>query len=352
MKNSVLILIFFITISTSWAQNKSNDFTVTDIYGIRHTLSEYQAQGKSVFLDFFTTSCVSCQVLSPIIDTVFRAFGCNCDNIVFLGINKFADDESVYDFTQEFGMSFPVASGIEGNGNEVFNIFNVNYTPYKILIDAANKILIDNMNIGQSTDLIDTLHYYGYTENICSCKEILRYSVNINTFEIFGIIDAGEKNITLELPEATNLNAIVSNFVISANSQASVNEIVQESGITTNDFSGGSLPYKITAADGSFSTWTVIVQTTSEFQLPTLSQISVYPNPISSNSVLQIHSNQSINTNFELFDVSGKKISGKQILLHSGFNRIMFSDMFSKLHKGFFILKIRTGTDYFIKIVF
>jgi thiol-disulfide isomerase/thioredoxin len=353
MKPNLLIFAFIFSFSNIWSQNKTIDFTVTDIYGNTHVLSDYQSKNKSVFIEFFSTGCGSCKIEGPIIDTVFRNFGCNYGNIVFLAMNQHTNNQGVYNFVQTYKMSFPAVSGLEGNGAAVFDTFNISYTPFKLLIDPQNKIRINDMLLYNSAFLADTLHFYGFTEKKCEGKDFFRYSILNDISDFQGIIDTTQKKISVNIPANISISEILSNFIISPNSKVYVNGILQISGKTYNDFSVGPLIYNIVAEDGTSQNWIISVNQTSDVVgIELFSDFKISSNPISENSLLNISSVKETPASIEILDISGKVISAKTINLDSGKNQIQFSEICQKLSKGFYILKISADKEYFSKIMY
>jgi hypothetical protein len=86
-------------------------------------------------------------------------------------------------------------------------------------------------------------------------KEITSFAIVVP--EGSGLIDVENRVIRARLPPGTNLSSLVAVFQITGAS-VSVNGVVQESGITANDFTL-PLPYVVTAEDGSMAAYTVKV---------------------------------------------------------------------------------------------
>ena len=72
-----------------------------------------------------------------------------------------------------------------------------------------------------------------------------------------GAIDQTLKTIKVNVPYGTDLTALVATFTTTGSS-VTVNSVAQVSGTTGNDFSI-PVPYKVTGADGTWATYTVIV---------------------------------------------------------------------------------------------
>lgn len=99
--------------------NMAEDFLVKDVNGQTHTLNTYLEQGKIVVLPFFTTTCGSCNIYTPEIVLSHQDFGCNQNNVIYLGINYGSNNIGVSDFISVHAVGYPCASGAEGLGNQI-----------------------------------------------------------------------------------------------------------------------------------------------------------------------------------------------------------------------------------------
>lgn len=63
------------------------DFTVTDTEGDVYDLYDLTAQGKYVFLDFFTLWCVPCQETAPSWAELYQTHGCNGADVVCISLD-------------------------------------------------------------------------------------------------------------------------------------------------------------------------------------------------------------------------------------------------------------------------
>lgn len=71
-------------------------------------------------------------------------------------------------------------------------------------------------------------------------------------------IDATSGTITIEVLYGTDLTGLVSTFTVSAGAKAYVNDVLQVSGTTANNFTN-DVVYKVVAEDGTIKEWTVTV---------------------------------------------------------------------------------------------
>jgi peroxiredoxin len=111
------------------------NFTVTDIDGRRHRLSEYR--GKIVLLDFWATWCAPCRIEAPILKAVYTRH--QRDGLVVLGISPDAP-ELIRSSAAQFGDAWPqIAEPIDG---QITTLYRVNGLPTHYLIGRGGKIVL------------------------------------------------------------------------------------------------------------------------------------------------------------------------------------------------------------------
>jgi len=343
MNKLISFLILLIFILPGFSQKAVPDFTVSDIYGHTHKLySDYLNQNKYVFIDFFSVGCQSCSELSPVLDTVYRNFGCNYGDVVFLGIDGYYDNEHVFGFTQDYSMTFPAVSGNEGGGNQVFTDYNINYTPYKILIDPAGKIVADYPFEYTVKYYRDTLLNEGLKLQTCSGNNFLFYSLLSENDSIVGEINETDKTIDIFMPAGTDLSHLTASFVAESNSVIKVNNIEQISGETSNDFSQDAVIYEITSEDGNTENWTVSASTSSISDI-LKNKIKIYPNPVTSFFFIDFNTQNFINIRAELVNMNGQKMKSFKLLNSNSQINI------SELPAGIYFLEFNAKDGYFFK---
>lgn len=121
------------------------DFTLTDQYGNKHTLSDYK--GKVVFLNFWTTWCTYCIREMPDIEEIYNEYGQNQEDVIILGVanpssneypnNADVSKEEIMDFLDEKGFTFPVVFDETG---DVYMDYYVFAYPTTFIIDKEGNI--------------------------------------------------------------------------------------------------------------------------------------------------------------------------------------------------------------------
>ena len=130
------------------------DFTIKDTQGNVHVLSEYLDNGKFVVIDFYSTSCGYCQIYAPEVQTSYEHFGSGNGDVMFFTIDKGHTNDEVIAFDEEYGISMPSASGLEGGGNLTHLAYEIQATPSVILI-APDYSIVEQMIWLPTTENID-----------------------------------------------------------------------------------------------------------------------------------------------------------------------------------------------------
>jgi surface protein len=87
-------------------------------------------------------------------------------------------------------------------------------------------------------------------------NELLPFVIEIPFYE--GIVNPTNNSISVEVPFGIDVSSLVAYFDLSVGAFAESNEVLQESGVTVNDFTLG-LDYLVTAEDASIKNWTVSI---------------------------------------------------------------------------------------------
>ncbi len=127
------------------------DFTLETLEGGNITLSELR--GRPVFLEFWTTWCVSCGKQMPYVQAAFEEVG---GEVEFIAINIKQSSDVVQKFVEERGLGFTIALDSEGS---VADIFKARYIPINIVIDKNGVIQYKKVGAFSSTEeLMDVLN--------------------------------------------------------------------------------------------------------------------------------------------------------------------------------------------------
>ena len=121
------------------------DFTLTDQYGVQHTLSDYK--DKVVFLNFWATWCPPCREEMPDIEAIYKEYGKNQEDVIILGVanpssheypnNVDESKEDIIAFLEENQLTFPVVFDETG---DLLRQYFITAFPTTFLIDKNGNI--------------------------------------------------------------------------------------------------------------------------------------------------------------------------------------------------------------------
>lgn len=92
------------------------DFTLKNLEGEEVSLSDYR--GKYVFLNFWATWCVYCDLEMPDFQEFYEAN----EDLVILAVNYKEDLKTVKDYIEDGGYTFPVVLDTDGAINEMYYV--------------------------------------------------------------------------------------------------------------------------------------------------------------------------------------------------------------------------------------
>ena len=167
--SALIGLVFALSASAQTQLTEAVDFTVTDLEGQEHTLSEYLDAGKFVCIDFFAHFCSTCANVAPAFAQAFNHFGCNGGEVIFLSIETQGNTQQTESFEANLIDSNPppAVSGTDGGGQSVFSSFAVQSYPTLILIQPDWTIVEQGISPFTFSNLSGVLQSHGLEEMSC-----------------------------------------------------------------------------------------------------------------------------------------------------------------------------------------
>ena len=160
------------------------DFTIVDVHGETHNLYSYLDDGKFVVIDLFGTTCVPCELLVPTFNDMYRNYGCNQSDLIFLAINYSNTDGDVLAFEEQQGGIYPAASGVNGGGYTFFMNWEIGYWPQLILINP-DRTIASNISPITQNNIDSVFSIYNIPQDTCISDDILDYSPPQNNINIY-----------------------------------------------------------------------------------------------------------------------------------------------------------------------
>jgi len=92
-------------------------------------------RGRPVLVNFWASWCAPCRAEMPALERVAQSY--EQAGLVVVGINQLEDPDTVRQFVQEFGISFPIALDRDGTVSRDWRVYGI---PQTYLIDADGVI--------------------------------------------------------------------------------------------------------------------------------------------------------------------------------------------------------------------
>lgn len=132
------------------------DFTLTTLDGKEVKLSDLK--GKKVVLNFWATWCPPCKAEMPHMQNFYEDFSQD-ENVEILAINLTNGDkrESVQNFVQDYGLTFPIPMDVEGNVGKTYQAITI---PTSYMIDTKGRIqnkIVGPMDENMIKDFVSNL---------------------------------------------------------------------------------------------------------------------------------------------------------------------------------------------------
>ncbi|WP_147533833.1 thiol-disulfide oxidoreductase ResA [Bacillus marasmi] len=110
------------------------DFSLVDLNGEKHQLSDYKGQG--VFLNFWGTWCKPCEKEMPFINNQFMQY--KDQGVQVIAVNVGESDLAVQKFAQRHKLEFPI---VIDKDSQVMQAYSVNPLPVTFLIDKNGNVI-------------------------------------------------------------------------------------------------------------------------------------------------------------------------------------------------------------------
>lgn len=109
------------------------DFTLMDLNGEEHQLSDYKGQG--VFVNFWGTWCKPCEKEFPLMEKQYQVY--KDQGVQILAVNIAQSDYEVRQFAEQRDLTFPI---VIDKTKSVMEAYNIRPLPTTLLVNAEGKI--------------------------------------------------------------------------------------------------------------------------------------------------------------------------------------------------------------------
>lgn len=200
---SILLFLGVVTLSGQTTLEEAVNFSVKDTEGNTIELFDVLDEGKIAVIDFYRTDCGYCNIYAPSFQEAFEAFGCNTGNVFFFTIDQGHYNDAVVTFENEHGLEMQGASGLEGNGDAAFELYDIRSTPTMVVIKPDREISTQYMWPPETDTIISHVEAAGgilvpcTTSNNDDLSETLRIFPNpaSTVFSLEGIRKKGQVKI-------------------------------------------------------------------------------------------------------------------------------------------------------------
>lgn len=110
------------------------DFDLMDVDGQRHTLKMYR--GKIVIVNFWATWCPPCRFELPAMEKVWERL--KNKGVVILGINVGEDADTIFTFTADYPVTFPLLLDSDSNVIQKYPVIGL---PTTYVIDPQGRLV-------------------------------------------------------------------------------------------------------------------------------------------------------------------------------------------------------------------
>ena len=110
------------------------EFSLEDVDGKRHDLKMYR--GKIVIVNFWATWCPPCRFELPAMEKVWERL--KDKGVVILGINVGEDEDTIFTFTADYPVSFPLLLDRDSSVTQKYPVIGL---PTTYVINPSGKLI-------------------------------------------------------------------------------------------------------------------------------------------------------------------------------------------------------------------
>ena len=133
-----------------------SDFTLPDMQGAEHKLSDYAGKGNYVLVDFWASWCGPCRSEMPLVKSLYEKYHPKGFEIVGVSLDANKDDWAKA--VEQLGMSWPQLSDLKAWKSPAAQLYDVRAIPATLLIGPDGKIVASGLRGKQLQAKLEELY--------------------------------------------------------------------------------------------------------------------------------------------------------------------------------------------------
>lgn len=134
MKKIILVIMLIFSTIVFAEEKKAEDFLLKDQFGIEQSLEKYE--GKIIFLNFWVSCCPTCRGETDTKKELFKKYGENKEDIIFLGVNN-EELANVKSYINQKRYNIPTVL----EAQKLFETYEIKRYPTTFVIDRDGNIV-------------------------------------------------------------------------------------------------------------------------------------------------------------------------------------------------------------------
>lgn len=134
MKKIILVIMLIFSTIVFAEEKKAEDFLLKDQFGIEQSLEKYE--GKIIFLNFWVSCCPTCRGETDTKKELFKKYGENKEDIIFLGVNN-EELANVKSYINQKRYNIPTVL----EAQKLFEAYEIKRYPTTFVIDRDGNIV-------------------------------------------------------------------------------------------------------------------------------------------------------------------------------------------------------------------
>lgn len=134
MKRIILGMLLCLSSFLFAGEKRAEDFLLKDQYGVEQSLEKYK--GKIIFLNFWVSWCPTCRSETDIKKKIYKEYGENSGDIIFLGVNN-EEIHKVKSYINQKRFNIPTVL----EAQKVFEDYEIKHYPTTFVINREGEIV-------------------------------------------------------------------------------------------------------------------------------------------------------------------------------------------------------------------